>query len=115
MRTITWANTSHRLNHEVLRFFVRNRLARCVHLRKVVSQLVGDLQLSLRRDSDGLEAADAHRFAVLNAASQKRFENGLLVRREIVGISDHDKGAVCSSALFPFCHGKPPRKRHPPI
>jgi len=41
------------------------------------------------RDRRRFEGADAYRFAILNAASKKRFERGPLGGREISGIADH--------------------------
>ena len=75
--------------NDVFRLFVRHGLAGGVHFGKVLPQFVGDLQLPRMRDHSGLESTDTDRFAVLNAASQKRFESGLLVGREFVGIANH--------------------------
>ncbi|MGA8027132.1 MAG: hypothetical protein WB992_08290 [Bryobacteraceae bacterium] len=40
-------------------------------------------------ENRGVEGTDADRFAFLNAASEKSFDNRLLVGREILGIADH--------------------------
>ncbi len=48
-------------------------------------------QSPLMRDLDRLEGKDADRFAFLNTASQKCFDGGLLVVREVFGIADQAK------------------------
>lgn len=89
MGTIAGANASHGFSDDVFGFFLRNGLAGGVHFSKILSQFVRYFQFPLMRDSDRLEGADADRFAFPYTASQKRFDSGLLVGREIFGIADH--------------------------
>jgi hypothetical protein len=60
-----------------------------VHLSKIRPQLVRYFQFPLMPDGDRLEGTDADRIIFLNAASEKRFDSGLLVGREIFSIADH--------------------------
>jgi hypothetical protein len=89
MRAIAGANASHGFSDDVFGFFLRNRLPSGVHLSKIPPQLVRYFQFPLMRDGDRLKRTDAYRFVFLNTASEKRFDGGLLVGREIFGIADH--------------------------
>ena len=89
MGTIAGTNASHGLGHDVFGFFVRKGFAGGVHLRKIFPQLRRDFQFPLRRNGGRLKGAYADSFALLDSASQKRFDSGLLVRRQILSITDH--------------------------
>src|ERR1700683_5072274 len=111
MGTIAGANASHGLSYYVLGFFLRNGLAGGVHFSKILPQFVRYFQSPLMRDGDRLEGTDADRFVFLNTASQKRFDGGLLVGREIFGIADHaiEPGYIMTDCI-PMIAGVP---KHP--
>ena len=92
MWAITRADASHGLGDDFLGFFLRDGLARGVNFSKVFPQLVGNFQFPLMRNGRRLEGTNADCHAFLNAASQKGFDDGLLVGREIFGIADHRVG-----------------------
>lgn len=89
MGTIAWANASHCLIDNVFGICVRDRLAGSIYFRKVLPEFVRDFKLPLMRKRSRFEGADADRFAILDAASQKGFERGLLVGREVGGVANH--------------------------
>src|ERR1700676_5260578 len=89
MKAIAGANASHGRSDDVFSFFLRNGLPGGVDFSKVPPQLIRYFQFPLMRDGDRFERTDAYRFVFLNTASQKRFDGGLLVGREIFGIADH--------------------------
>jgi hypothetical protein len=88
MGTIAGTHASHCFSDDFLGFFVGDRLATGIHLGKILPQLVRDLQLPLARNAEGLESTNTDRFAFMDAASQERFDSGLLVGRKIFGITN---------------------------
>src|SRR5580692_1833159 len=113
MRAIAGANASHGLSDDVFGLFLRNGLPGGVHLSKVPPQFIRYFQFSLMRDGDMLERTDAYRFVFLNTASEKRFDSGLLVGREIFGIADH---AIEPDYIMTDCisEDSPASRRIPP-
>ncbi len=103
MGTIAWTNASHCLMDDVFCFFVRYGFASSIDFREVFLEFAGDLQLPLRGNRGRLEGTDANRFAILDTASQKGFERGLLVGREIGGIADHIEVPGCGFGNLPNC------------
>ena len=87
MGTAAGANASHGLGYDVFGFFLRNGLAEGVYFSKQLPQFVRDLQFPPMWHGGRLEGTDADRLAFLNAAPQKSFDNGLLVRRETPGVT----------------------------